>query len=152
MLPDWIKTYSPILRPYSKLLHLTSGSSYGDIIETDDHIMRRLNDFVTNCSNEKAYQIRDQMINVPFPSLTREKLEEPQRPSDIMMSDTNRQHMSIEERYRKGMMTLDGIRQLNDGATRVHWAMSRGYERRLISQINKLDAEMVSRKTMVPVV
>jgi hypothetical protein len=90
MLPFYVNHLSSYLKPYARMVHLTSSEPYGEIDPDDDHMLRRLNGFVDNLKNPEPYQMVDNMVqSAPMPSLNSPKVEsESNRPSDILLSDT----------------------------------------------------------------
>ena len=153
MIPYHYQSIAPLIEPYARYVHLTSpGSSFGELITDDEHIVRRLNSFVGNLENPYPYELQRIQTSIPYPMMDREKVYGPVRHSDVLLKDVSRQHMGVEERYRKGLVPLDGFRALSDGATRFHLASSRGMERRLIHQINRLDGEFINRASLRPII
>jgi len=139
----------PLINPRSRLLFLT-GSNFGSTDVDDEHLVKRLNEFVGNLGNEEPHELFNKLKNVPYPDLDMENTTDIHAPSDILLKDTNRQNMGMAERFQRGQIGLHDLRKLNDIGTRYHWSMSRGLERDLVSQINKLDSESFNLQTIKP--
>jgi len=152
MLPLRLQTMSPLILDKTRLLALSSGSTFGELVIHDEHLMAHLNNFVQNLGNESIHQMYGVLRHRDFPELTRHRTQENERPmSDILLRDTNRQHMGITERYRKFLPSLFDIRKISEPSTKVHISMSRGYERHLIDSFSRLDAEAIDRSNIKPI-
>ena len=142
------KFYEPYLR-----LHQLSSSEYGFIPGDDDYYFDRMNSLMDSFSNNsQPYELYDRLLQVPYPDLERSKQVDLNRSSDILLKDIGRQYHSIEERFRKNQISLPDLRRLNDGAPRYLWSTSRGFDRTVINRINQLDGEMLTRKTVKPLI
>ena len=142
------ETISPYLRDKSRLFFL-SGTEFGQPLN-DEWMMGHLNNFVNNLSNPEVYQRHQWITTRDYPDLTRDRVVGGGAPSDILLKDTFRQNHGIEERYRKGLTPADDIRRIMEPTTKWHWASSRGYERHLIGNINRLDSEHLNRRVIKP--
>ena len=150
MLPYKIHTIAPYLKDKTRLIALTSGSEFGYNIIHDEHMMERLNNMIGNLSNDNIYDTYNTMRNLEMPDLKRDRVDNGNVSSDMLLYDNFRQHNEIMTRYRKLLPNMYDIRKISEGATRYHIASSRGYERHLVNFISKLDTEMLDRKSIKP--
>ena len=145
MLPHKIETISPYLRDKSRLFILHKGVSSGS-----EWIMDGLNKFIESVGEEDVWRVHADLHNREYPDLTRDRTIYRTPPSDILLKDVSRQHYGIEERYRKKLVPMESIRQIMEANYKWHWASSRGLERHLLSQFNRMDNELLNRNYIVP--
>lgn len=149
MLPLKINSTAPYLRNNLRLTLLQSGSKFGETNLPEEHMYERLNNFVETVNNpEKFDQIfagYESMRTVPYPDLSFTRPPVLNRPSDIMLKDSYRQHRAIEERHRKSLPNSRDIRLINDWHSKEVFAGSRGLEREIVEMIARIDAEFLSR-------
>lgn len=151
MLPFKIHTVSPYVKDRTRLLVLTSGAKFGGIQLHDEHIMERLDKIVGNMDNSEVHMTHNLIHSLTYPDLSRDRTHFTSYGSDILLKDTFRQHMGIEERYRKFLPNMTDIRNIYEPTSKYHRSMSRGYERALVDFINRVDSEMIDRQTLKPV-
>lgn len=152
MLPYKYNVISPYLRDKTRLLLLHSGSQFGMTEVHDEHIMERLDKFVTSIGESKAFDQHLRHTTRDFPDSNRPKQESDFILSDIALKDTFRQHKAINERYRRKLINPENLMPLFDGATRYHISISRGYERELVNHIYLMDSEFINRKNIRPII
>jgi hypothetical protein len=152
MIPLKYHTLKPIIEPHIRLIASHSGSNFG-LQDNEEHLLQRLNNILESLEHPEPYEHYMRLTNVPFPDLSRERVDMgiPQF-SDITLKDTARQNRSMEERFRKNLMTIQDVRKLTDTATRLHYPASRGLERRMLDIITDLDSEALNRSTIKPII
>ena len=148
MFPLKIETIAPYLRDKTRLFLLHGSQMTADV--DNEWVMRHLNNYLGAVEQPTVYQVHSNMINRPYPELTRDRTTDPVPPSDVLLKDTSRQHKGIEERYHKLMMPIDDIWRIAEPTFKWHWASSRGLEREVVGLSNKLESESVNRRTLKP--
>ena len=141
-------TVSPYIKDKTRLGLLVSHPFNEDL--NDEWLMHSLNNFIDTISEPQIYQLHSFMTTRVYPDLTRERVLDSDSKSDILLRDTSRQHMGIEERYNKGLVSIDSIRRIMEPSTKFHWSISRGYERELVDSINKISSENINRRKIKP--
>lgn len=145
-------TISPYVKDQTRITALSSGSHFG-VQEGQEHYMERLERFLNVLGEPKITDTYRFMRHREYPDIDREKVQGNfGLMSDILLSDTFRQHKGIEEKYRRGQMNLFDMNRIGDPATRLHLSMSRGYERHLIEHFGRLDSEYLDRSILKPVI
>lgn len=144
------------LRPYlidkTRLTALSSGSNFG-YHEEDDHLFRRLDNFVSRLGHPDVDNYYSEIRNRRYPDLDREKeVGDFQIISDLLLPDTFRQHKGIEEKYRKGIPSYYDLVRIAEPVTKLGISMTRGYERHLVDSLGYLDNEYLNRYTIKPVI
>ena len=150
MLPHKYSTISPYLRDKTRLFLLHSGSQFGLTELHDEHIMDRLDKATNAMSSDLPYLYHQRLHIRDYPDLKRHKRQGEKVLSDILLKDNFRQHRGISERYRRGLVNVNDIMKLSDGASRYHWAISRGYERHIVNHILGMDSEYLNRANIKP--
>lgn len=148
MLPLNYHVLKPMISVRSRMFALKSGAEYGNLDVNEEHLVDRLDKMIGHLSNERTEQVFQSLFTRPYPNFDDNIVDNGTTNSDIMMRETARQHMAIEERLRKNRSTIPNIRKLNDPATRFHIAGSRGIERELVNLFNNLDGEMYNRRNL----
>lgn len=151
MLPLKVHTIAPYIRDRTRLLVMTSGAKFGNVPLHDEHIIERMDKVVANMDNESVHQTHRAIHNREYPDLGRERVVGHNISSDILLRDSFRQHKGMSEKYRKFLPNLQDIRLIYEPASKFHHTISRGYERDLVGFIGKVDAEMIDRNTLKPV-
>lgn len=148
MLSQKYETISPFIRDKTRLFAL-SGTKFNEPLN-DEWMMIHLNNFVSNLDNPEVYNIHQFMTTREYPDLKRQRVTAHKTPSDILLKDTGRQNRSIEERYRRGLVSSSDIRSIMEPSTKYHIACSRGYERHLVHSLNNLENEHLNRRSIKP--
>lgn len=148
MLPMKYHTINRYLTPYVRIGLLSSSSEFGT--GQDDVITSHIGNFVKNMESETPYQIHDTTRIKYMPDINRHSTENNNIKSDLLIGDTSRHYMGMEERYRRGMLDLHGYRSIYDGETRYYNSCCRGIERHLLKKINDIEGEALNYKTIVP--
>lgn len=147
-----------VMRPYltdlTRLALLSRPNhNFGEIRFNDNYVLDHLNHYSERVLDPRLHNVSHSLKhNRNYPDLQRAKIKKSVLSSDILLKDTFRQHSEIESRYRRGLFNLAHIRTISDPSYKYHQAMSRGLERQIVNHINLLDAEMINRKTLQPLI
>ncbi len=136
---------SPYLREPLRLSLLNSGATFGE----DNDLLARMDKYVEHINSDKfpdTINTYNGLRNIPYPDLTFTRPPLVNRPSDILLKDTYRQHYGIEERQRKFLPRSDDIMRLMDPIFRDTYSSTRGFERELVNRIAMMDAEAYARQ------
>ena len=152
MLPLNVVASSVYYRPYTRMLFLTGDSKWGSTEIHSEHLLERLNSFVGNLSNNIPYDFHASIASVPFPEMSRDRVNDFGIKSDLVLHDVNRQGLGISERYHKGLTRMRDLRRIADPATKYHLSISNGFERDLVNRINDMDEEYLNRKHIQPTI
>jgi len=151
MIPLHFQTIAPYLHNKTRLIALHSLIDFGSFSLSDDRPAMMLNNFIDNISNQNAHDLYSRHHSIEYPDLKRGQVYARPINSDILLKDTFRHHEAIRGIYRRGQPDLYDIKKIYDPSTKIHHSISRGYERHLMDTLNRIDSEMVDRKTLRPV-
>lgn len=136
MLPDYLLTHAPLFNNHIKRILLESQQGAGSRVFRPDRYI----DWMDHFSQRTKQELKELSPREINPDLDNQVVS-----SELTLPYHHRRLRSLQERFRKNQVMDSDLMLISDGATKLHWAMSRGLERRALEEMIYFDCEARQR-------